>query len=76
MQWEKSSEVFQRVHSTRVDSGTVFVRIDNSKHPVESDRYCHNAKAGKVNNIVLIFSRLASYMGKETKMAADGKRVN
>ena len=61
-QWEKSTEVFQRVHEVRVDMGTVLVKLSTTQPEVQSDRYCTHAAAAKA-------------LGNSKTIGRDGKRI-
>jgi nitrite reductase/ring-hydroxylating ferredoxin subunit len=45
--WEKSEEVFQRVHAVRIEGGDVSVKIGTEPLTVQSDRFCKHAAAAR-----------------------------
>lgn len=47
MQYEKSTEVFQRVHQVKVEGDDVLVKLDDTPTKIQSDNYCDHDKAGK-----------------------------
>lgn len=61
-QWEKSAEVFQRVHQVKLEASDVFVKLSTDMAVIQSDRYCMHESAAR---------GLHSAVGA----GADGKRT-